>query len=59
MELAGSARRGPWLEARERADFAASPRSWRRTCACGRELAACFPEADHPYDALMDAFEPG
>ena len=59
MELAGARAQGPWLEARERSDFSRFAPFLEENLRLRRELAACFPEADHPYDALMDAFEPG
>jgi carboxypeptidase Taq len=59
MELAAVRAQGPWLEARERADFARFAPFLAENLRLRRELAACFPEAAHPYDALMDAFEPG
>ena len=40
-------------------DFALFQPHLERNVALRRELAACFPDADHPYDALLDAFEPG
>ena len=30
-----------------------------RHVALRREVAACFPDVDHPYDALLEAYEPG
>ncbi len=59
MEVAGARAQGPWLEARETSDFARFAPFLEENLRLRRELAACFPEAAHPYDALMDAFEPG
>ncbi len=59
MELAGVRAQGPWIEARERADFSRFAPYLEANLRLRRELASCFPEAAHPYDALMDAFEPG
>jgi len=59
MELAGARAQGPWLEAREHSDFARFAPFLEENLRLRRELAACFPEAAHPYDALMDPFEPG
>jgi carboxypeptidase Taq len=48
-----------WLAAREANDFAVFEPALRRNVELAREYAACFPEAAHPYDALLDRFEPG
>lgn len=59
MARAGSDARAPWMAAREAKDFALFAPALERNLALRRQLAACFPEAEHPYDALLDAFEPG
>ena len=49
-----------WAAARARRRI--SPRfrpHLERQVALRREVAACFPDVDHPYDALLDAYEPG
>ena len=48
-----------WQRARAESDFALFQPHLERNVALRRDLAACFPDADHPYDALLDAFEPG
>jgi carboxypeptidase Taq len=48
-----------WQKARAESDFAQFRPHLERNVELRRELAACFPEAEHPYDALLDAFEPG
>ena len=48
-----------WLGARERGEFAAFRDSLARQVELRREYAACFPDAEHPYDVLLDDFEPG
>jgi carboxypeptidase Taq len=49
-----------WLEAREADDFAVFLPALSELIALVSEAAACLVEpGDHPYDALMDAFEPG
>jgi carboxypeptidase Taq len=48
-----------WHEARATDDFERFRPALERHVELRRELAACFPEADHPYDALLHAFEPG
>lgn len=47
-----------WHEARAADDFAPFQGALERHLELRRELAACFPEAAHPYDALLHAFEP-
>jgi carboxypeptidase Taq len=50
---------GVWVEARRRSDYALLQPHLERLVELRRRLAACFPEADHPYDALLDHYEPG
>lgn len=59
MARAGVEAREPWMRAREAKDFGPFAPALARNLELRRRLAACFPEADHPYDALLDAFEPG
>lgn len=56
---AGFAAMPVWQRAREERDFAPFAAPLERNLELRRELAACFPEAEHPYDALLDAYEPG
>ncbi len=48
-----------WERARRTSDFALFAPALERNVALRRKLAACFPESAHPYDALLDAYEPG
>lgn len=48
-----------WSAAREQSDFETFRPHLERQVQLARELAACFPEAAHPYDALLDEKEPG
>ena len=48
-----------WLRAREANDFALFEPALRRNIDLARRYAACFPESEHPYDALLDRYEPG
>ena len=48
-----------WHAARAADDFAPFRPALERHVELRRELAACFPEVAHPYDALLHAFEPG
>jgi carboxypeptidase Taq len=59
MARAGSAARMAWLDARERSDFATFAPHLERQVELRRRYSACYPEADHPYDPLLDDFEPG
>ena len=48
-----------WLAAREAGDYARFRDSIARQVELRHQYAACFPEAGHPYDVLLDDFEPG
>jgi carboxypeptidase Taq len=53
------AARGIWLQAREAGDFAPLAPYVERNIELRRRYSACFPEAEHPYDPLLDDYEPG
>jgi len=59
MTQAGSAGYEVWLRAREANDFSLFEPALRRNIDLARRYAACFEELDHPYDALLDRYEPG
>ncbi len=59
MTRAGSEGYETWLQARELNDFAHFEPALRRNVELAREYAACFPECEHAYDALLDRYEPG
>jgi carboxypeptidase Taq len=59
MALASSQGYEVWLQARERNDFAHFEPALRRNIELARRYAACFAEAEHPYDPLLDRYEPG
>ncbi len=48
-----------WLEAREADDFAQFLPALERNLELARRLAGCFEDSEHPYDALLDQYEPG
>ena len=48
-----------WMEARQESNFAIFRPHLERIVALRQEYAAFFPGIDHPYDALLDDFEPG
>ncbi len=48
-----------WAAARAESDFAAFRPHLERQVALRREVAACFPDVEHPYDALLESYEPG
>jgi carboxypeptidase Taq len=56
---AAAGARGAWLEARDTDDFSRFAPFLERNLELRRKLSACFPEAEHPYDPLLDDFEPG
>ena len=59
ISRAGSDGYTAWLAAREANDFALFEPALRRNVELARRYAGCFPEKEHPYDALLDRFEPG
>ena len=48
-----------WVEARKKADFNLFSPWLEKTIAIKQQEAACIGFADHPYDALLDEYEPG
>jgi carboxypeptidase Taq len=59
MARAGVAARGAWLQARAADDYASFAPYLERNVELRRRYSACFPEAEHPYDPLLDDYEPG
>ncbi|MEA2142306.1 MAG: carboxypeptidase Taq [Solirubrobacteraceae bacterium] len=59
MSRAGSDGYAAWLQAREDNNYATFEPALRRNIELARRYSACFPEAEHPYDPLLDRFEPG
>ena len=59
IELAASAAQEPWVRARQTSDFAVFAPYLERNLQLRRDYAACFDGVEHPYDALLDDFEPG
>jgi len=59
ISRAGSDGYAAWLRAREANDFAVFEPALRRNIELVRRYAQCFPEAEHPYDPLLDRYEPG
>ncbi len=49
---------GAWLEAVQAGEFARLRDPLSRQIELRHEYAACFPDAEHPYDVLLDDFEP-
>lgn len=48
-----------WMKAREDNDFGHFLPHLEKMFDLTQQLAACFPTVEHPYDALLDQFEPG
>ena len=48
-----------WMEARQKSDFSSFQPHLEKIVALRQEYASFFPNFDHPYDALLDDFEPG
>ena len=59
LARAGSHGQLAWIEARAANDFGALLPHLRTLIELRRRYIACFPEVEHPYDALLDDFEPG
>jgi carboxypeptidase Taq len=59
LARASSEAMGVWVEAKRRSDFALLQPHLERIVELRRRVADCFPGADHPYDALLDHYEPG
>ncbi len=59
MSMAQAAAHEGWMEARSKADFSIFRPHLERLMELGREYVAFFPPADHPYDILLDGYEPG
>ena len=54
-----SAAQHTWAEARARSDFALFAPHLRKIIDLKRRYVAFFPPSDHPYDVLLDDYEPG
>jgi len=48
-----------WIEARQKSNFSIFLPHLEKIVDLRREYASFFPDFDHPYDALLDDFEPG
>ncbi len=48
-----------WTAATEAGEYRLFRDALARQVELRREYAACFPDAEHPYDVLLDDFEPG
>lgn len=59
MARAGSDGYEVWLRAREANDYKIFEPALRRNIDLARRYAECFGDVEHPYDPLLDRFEPG
>jgi len=59
MELASSRAQEPWAHARATSDFAHFRPFLEKNVELRRRYVDCFEGAEHPYDTLLDDFEPG
>ncbi len=48
-----------WMEARAASDFSIFQPHLEKIIGLRQEYASFFPDFEHPYDALLDDFEPG
>ncbi len=60
-DMAREAARGysAWLQARATGEFSHFRDALARQVELRHAYAACFPDAEHPYDVLLDDYEPG
>jgi len=56
---AGGAANDAWIKAREDDDFESFIPHLERMLELTHQYTACFPEVDHPYDALLDDYDEG
>ena len=54
-----SAAQHAWVEARARSDFAAFEPHLQKIVGLKKQYVAFFPQPEHPYDVLVDEYEPG
>jgi carboxypeptidase Taq len=54
-----SAAQHAWIEARSKSDYSIFRPHLERVIGLKRRYVGFFPPADHPYDILLDDFEPG
>jgi carboxypeptidase Taq len=59
MARAGAVGEQAWLQAYMAADFSLFRDALARHVELTRQYAACFPDAEHPYDTALDVYEPG
>jgi len=48
-----------WMEARQKSDFSIFRSHLEKVVELTKKYVSFFPPADHPYDTLLDDFEPG
>lgn len=48
-----------WIEARSKSDFSIFQPHLEKIIEMAQRYVAFFPPADHPYDTLLDGYEPG
>jgi carboxypeptidase Taq len=59
LELAAAVAFSAWAEARAKSDFSLFRPHLEKIVDLKRRYVAFFPPADHPYDLLLDEFDPG
>ncbi len=59
MTRAASLGQAAWLDARRHADFGRFRDALEHHLELRHRYVECFPAADHPYDVLLDDYEPG
>src|SRR4051812_14782467 len=59
LALAAAEGQAAWQVAKEASDFAAFAPALRRNVELAHDYAACFPEAEHPYDPHLNDYDFG
>lgn len=57
--IAGTKGFEAWVEARRKSDFSIFQPALEKNVELVKKYVSFFPPADHPYDVLLDDFEPG
>ena len=57
--LVTSSAQQAWMEAREKSDYSIFRPHLERLIELNQQFVTFYPAVDHPYDILLDSFEPG
>ncbi len=59
MAVVSTKAHAAWVEARKKSDFSIFRPHLEKVVEMARKYISFFPPADHPYDTLLDRYEPG